>query len=230
MDSSNEDRAEADGRVSEPSAVLGAGQTRSVGATGFVRILDAIGTGRRRVPHSVILLPMTCSKGHPTSPSAKFCGTCGMPVAVQTKNRGPLIAGAVIVGIVLIGALSQSGDPSSPRRSYSPPTTAATIRSTPTTIPLFRSTPTTIPLFRSNSLAGSDSGGSSIEIYGSKGTVSYTEIGNTVFGSDGSSYTKIGGTVFGNDGTSYTNIGGTTFGSDGSSCTEIGSTTFCHGG
>ena len=115
-----------------------------------------------------------------------------MPVAVQTKNRGPLVAGAVIVGIVLIGALSQSGDPSSPRRSYSPPTTAATIRSTATTI----------PIYRSNSIAGSGSGGSSIEIYGSKGTVSYTEIGNTVFGSDGSSYTKIGGTVFGNDGTS----------------------------
>jgi len=93
---------------------------------------------------------------------------------------------------------------------------------------------------------------SRINIYG--GASSYTQIGNTVWGSDGSSYTKIGNTVWGtegtytkignttwgpngnstqigntlwgSDGTNYTKIGNTTWGSDGSSYTRIGNTTW----
>ncbi len=62
-------------------------------------------------------------------------------------------------------------------------------------------------------------------LFGSDGS-NYTRIGNTTFGSDGSNYTEIGNTLFGNDGTSYTQIGDTVFGSDGSSSTKIGNTTF----
>ena len=41
------------------------------------------------------------------------------------------------------------------------------------------------------------------------------------------SYTTIGNTTFGSNGTSYNRIGNTTFGSDGTSCNRIGNTTFC---
>jgi len=59
---------------------------------------------------------------------------------------------------------------------------------------------------------------------------SYTKIGNTTFGSNGSSYTQIGNSLFGNNGTSYTRIGSSIFGSDGSVSTKIGNTTFGNGG
>ena len=54
----------------------------------------------------------------------------------------------------------------------------------------------------------------------------YNTIGNTVFGSDGSTSTQIGSTTFGSDGTTVNQIGGTTFGSDGSTSQQIGNTTF----
>lgn len=67
-----------------------------------------------------------------------------------------------------------------------------------------------------------------IKVYGQAN--SYNKIGNTTFGSDGSTYTQIGNTVFSNDGTSYNRIGNTTFGSDGSSYQKIGNTTFSNDG
>lgn len=60
-----------------------------------------------------------------------------------------------------------------------------------------------------------------INVYG--GASSYTQIGNTVWGSDGSSYTKIGNTVWGAEG-AYTKIGNTTWGPNGSNSTQIGNT------
>lgn len=61
--------------------------------------------------------------------------------------------------------------------------------------------------------------------FGSDGST-YTQVGNSVFGSDGSTYQKVGNTVFGNDGSTYQKIGNTTFGSDGSTYQQIGNTTF----
>ncbi|HHK6005423.1 TPA: hypothetical protein ACQWGN_001451 [Neisseria subflava] len=63
--------------------------------------------------------------------------------------------------------------------------------------------------------------------YGYSNDTTYTQIGNTTYGNDGSSYTRIGNTTYGNDGSSYTTIGNTTYGSDGSSCTQIGSQIYC---
>lgn len=57
-------------------------------------------------------------------------------------------------------------------------------------------------------------------------STTYTQIGNTVFGSDGTTYTTIGNTTFGSNGTSYNTIGNTTFGSNGTSYNTIGNTTF----
>ncbi|WP_428052810.1 hypothetical protein, partial [Candidatus Avelusimicrobium stercoris] len=59
--------------------------------------------------------------------------------------------------------------------------------------------------------------------------ISYTQIGNTTYGSDGTSYTRIGNTTYSSDGTSYTKIGNTTYGSDGSTYTKIGNTTYASG-
>ena len=44
----------------------------------------------------------------------------------------------------------------------------------------------------------------------------------------GVTYSTIGNTTFGSDGSSSTTIGNTTFGSDGTSCTRIGNSTFCN--
>ncbi len=55
---------------------------------------------------------------------------------------------------------------------------------------------------------------------------SYNQIGNTVYGSDSSSYMKIGNTTYRNDGTSYTKIGNTTYASDGTAATQVGNTTY----
>lgn len=54
----------------------------------------------------------------------------------------------------------------------------------------------------------------------------YTQYGNTVYGNDGSTYTQYGNTVYGNDGTSYSTYGNTTYGSDGSTATQYGNTTY----
>ena len=44
----------------------------------------------------------------------------------------------------------------------------------------------------------------------------------------GVSYTTIGSSTYGSDGSSSTTIGSTTYGSDGTSCTKIGSSTYCN--
>ena len=81
-----------------------------------------------------------------------------------------------------------------------------------------------------NTLYGSD--GSSYTQYGntvySNNGTSYTTYGNTTYGSNGSSYTTYGNTTYGNNGTSYTTYGNTTYGSNGSSCSNYGNTTYCN--
>ena len=42
------------------------------------------------------------------------------------------------------------------------------------------------------------------------------------------SYTTLGNTTFGSDGSTYLHIGNSTFGSNGSTCTSIGNTVFCN--
>ena len=39
----------------------------------------------------------------------------------------------------------------------------------------------------------------------------YTQYGNTVYGSDGSTYSKYGNTVYGNDGSTYRKFGNTIY-------------------
>ena len=39
----------------------------------------------------------------------------------------------------------------------------------------------------------------------------YTQYGNTVYGSNGSTYTKYGNTVYGNNGSTYTKYGNTIY-------------------
>lgn len=58
----------------------------------------------------------------------------------------------------------------------------------------------------------------------------YSQYGNTVYDNDGSTYSKYGNTVYGNDGTSYSTYGNTTYGSDGSSATRYGNTTYMNDG
>ena len=64
-------------------------------------------------------------------------------------------------------------------------------------------------------------------IIGSDGT-SYNRIGNATIGSDGSSWSTIGNTTIGSDGSSWSRIGNTYIGSDGSSCNVIGSSVICN--
>ena len=54
----------------------------------------------------------------------------------------------------------------------------------------------------------------------------FTQIGDTTFGSDGKTYQQIGNTTFGSDGSTYQRIGNTTFGSDGSTYQQSGNTGF----
>ena len=42
------------------------------------------------------------------------------------------------------------------------------------------------------------------------------------------SYTQYGNTTYGSDGTSYSTYGNTTYGSDGTSCTQYGNTVYCN--
>lgn len=55
----------------------------------------------------------------------------------------------------------------------------------------------------------------------------YSRYGNTTYGSDGSSYTRYGNTTYDNSGGSVTTYGNTSYGSDGSSCTRYGNTMYC---
>ncbi|MGH7202835.1 MAG: hypothetical protein ACREHC_00130, partial [Candidatus Levyibacteriota bacterium] len=52
-----------------------------------------------------------------------------------------------------------------------------------------------------------------IEVYGNNTT--YTQIGNTTFGSDNSSYQRIGNTIFASDGSTYQKVGNTIFSNNG---------------
>ena len=50
----------------------------------------------------------------------------------------------------------------------------------------------------------------------------YNTIGNTTFGSDGSTIQRVGNTYYSSDGTTYNTVGNTTFGSDGSTMRRVG--------
>jgi hypothetical protein len=66
----------------------------------------------------------------------------------------------------------------------------------------------------------------------STGPTSYSQIGGSTYGSDGTSCNSIGSSTYcsGPGGsTSYTQIGGSLFGSDGTSCSSIGSSAYCSG-
>lgn len=63
-----------------------------------------------------------------------------------------------------------------------------------------------------------------------KSPTSYSAVGNTLYGSDGSSYSQLGDTIYRNDGTSYRNVGNTLYGSDGTSYSNIGNTTYSNDG
>lgn len=56
--------------------------------------------------------------------------------------------------------------------------------------------------------------------------VTYQQIGDTTFASDGRTFTRIGDTTFGSDGSTSQRIGDTTFRSDGSTVQRIGDTAF----
>ena len=62
------------------------------------------------------------------------------------------------------------------------------------------------------------------------GAVSYTQSGDSVFGSNGTTYTRSGDTVFGSDGHTATRIGDTTFTSSGETYTQSGDTVFSSDG
>ena len=60
---------------------------------------------------------------------------------------------------------------------------------------------------------------------------SCSKIGNTTFGSDGTTYNRIGNTTYGSDGTTSNRIGNTQFinGPNGTTtCNKIGNTTYCN--
>lgn len=74
------------------------------------------------------------------------------------------------------------------------------------------------------------------------GPGTYTSVGNTTFGPDGTqttvgsttltsdgTYTSVGNTTFGPNGTTSTTVGNTAFGSDGTTSTTVGNTTFTNG-
>lgn len=63
-----------------------------------------------------------------------------------------------------------------------------------------------------------------------RGPTTYNAIGNTVYGSDGSSYYSIGSTIYKNDGTTYRAIGNTVYGSDGSTISSIGRSVYDNNG
>ena len=120
--------------------------------------------------------------------------------------------------------IKQSTNKNYPSRLYRAPTTAIypTYKPLPTWAPLPTSSykyepyryipPTAIPT-------------TTIDVYGNAS--SYTQYGNTVYGSDGSRYSKYGDTIYGNDGSRYSKYGDTIYGIDGSSCTRYGNSTYC---
>jgi hypothetical protein len=65
-----------------------------------------------------------------------------------------------------------------------------------------------------------------IPVASGRGLTTYNTIGNTTFGSDGSTIQRVGNTHFSSDGTTYNTIGNTTFGSDGSTMQRVGDSYF----
>lgn len=56
----------------------------------------------------------------------------------------------------------------------------------------------------------------------------YRQSGNTTYGSDGTNYRQSGNTIYGSDGTTYRQSGNTIYGSDGTTCRKVGNTTYCN--
>jgi len=61
-------------------------------------------------------------------------------------------------------------------------------------------------------------------------TITYNQIGNTIYGSDGSRMSKVGNTYYTNDGTRYSRIRNTIYGSDGSRISKVGNTYYSNNG
>ena len=55
----------------------------------------------------------------------------------------------------------------------------------------------------------------------------YTQIGNTSYGSNGSSSTRIGNSSYHSNGSSSTRIGNGIYNSNGSSCQLLGNSAYC---
>ncbi len=65
-------------------------------------------------------------------------------------------------------------------------------------------------------------------LYGSDGT-SYSQLGNTTMGNNGTIYHSVGNQTYGSDGTSYNHVGNFTYGSNGTTCYHTGGTmTICN--
>ena len=56
----------------------------------------------------------------------------------------------------------------------------------------------------------------------------YTQLGNTIYGSNGTTLTRLGNTTYSNSGTSYTRLGNTVTGSNGSTYTRLGNTIYAN--
>lgn len=57
----------------------------------------------------------------------------------------------------------------------------------------------------------------------------YNRIGNTTYGSNGTTYQQIGNTTYSSSGNTYQQIGNTTYGSNGTNAQQIGNTTYING-
>lgn len=64
--------------------------------------------------------------------------------------------------------------------------------------------------------------------YGSNGSTA-TTIGNTTYRSNGVTSTSIGNTTYHSNGTSSTTVGNTTYGTNGTTATTVGNTTYING-
>lgn len=63
-------------------------------------------------------------------------------------------------------------------------------------------------------------------------TTTYSTVGNTTYGSDGTTYSHVGNTTYGSDGSTANTVGNTTYinDADGSShtCSLVGNTSYCN--
>jgi hypothetical protein len=56
----------------------------------------------------------------------------------------------------------------------------------------------------------------------------YNQVGNSIYGSDGSSYNTVGNTTYDNHGNSWNKVGNTIYGSDGTTCNKVGNSLYCN--